>query len=89
MSLDPTVRGSINVRSYDLLNEKQYYQFFLNVLEVYGFAIVEMESGIIKVIKAKDAKVSAIPVVDDGRQFKGDENGYPCCAGTQTFLYVN
>lgn len=71
--LDPSVRGSINVRSYDLLNEAQYYQFFLNVLEVYGFAIVEMESGIIKVIKSKDAKVSAIPVVDDGSQFKGDE----------------
>jgi general secretion pathway protein D len=70
--LDPTVRGSINVRSYDLLNETQYYQFFLNVLEVYGFAIVEMESGIIKVIKAKDAKVAAIPVVDDD-QFRGDE----------------
>ena len=71
--LDPTVRGSINVRSYDLLNEEQYYQFFLNVLEVYGFAIVEMENGIVKVIKAKDAKVAAIPVVDDGTQFKGDE----------------
>jgi general secretion pathway protein D len=71
--LDPAVRGSINVRSYDLLNEKQYYQFFLNVLEVYGFAIVEMEGGIIKVIKAKDAKVSAIPVVDDGSQYRGDE----------------
>lgn len=71
--LDPTVRGSINVRSYDLLNEKQYYQFFLNVLEVYGFAVVEMENGIVKVIKAKDAKVAAIPVVDDGLQFSGDE----------------
>lgn len=71
--LDPAVRGSINVRSYDLLNEAQYYQFFLNVLEVYGFAIVEMESGIVKVIKAKDAKVSAIPVVDDGQQYRGDE----------------
>lgn len=71
--LDPAVRGSINVRSYDLLNEKQYYQFFLNVLEVYGFAVVEMESGVIKVIKAKDAKVSAIPVVDDGQRYKGDE----------------
>jgi general secretion pathway protein D len=71
--LDPSVRGNINVRSYDLLNEKQYYQFFLNVLEVYGFAVVEMESGIVKVIKAKDAKVSSIPVVDDGLQFTGDE----------------
>lgn len=71
--LDPTVRGTINVRSYDLLNEEQYYQFFLNVLEVYGFATVEMENGIVKVIKARDAKVAAIPVVDDGTQYVGDE----------------
>ena len=71
--LDPAVRGKINVRSYDLLNEKQYYQFFLNVLEVYGFAVVEMDSGILKVIKAKDAKVAAIPVVDEGGLFTGDE----------------
>lgn len=71
--LDPAVRGKINVRSYDVLNEKQYYQFFLNVLEVYGFAVVEMDSGILKVIKAKDAKVSAIPVVDNGTDYQGDE----------------
>jgi len=71
--LDPAVRGKINVRSYDLLNEKQYYQFFLNVLEVYGFAVVQMDSGILKVIKSKDAKVAAIPVIDDGNQYKGDE----------------
>jgi general secretion pathway protein D len=71
--LDPSVRGKINVRSYDLLNESQYYQFFLNVLEVYGFAVVDMGDGVIKVIKSKDAKVAAIPVVDDGSQFQGDE----------------
>ena len=71
--LDPAVRGSINVRSYDLLNERQYYQFFLNVLEVYGFATVEMDNGIVKVIKAKDAKVAAIPVVDGGSRYSGDE----------------
>ncbi|MFT7422956.1 MAG: general secretion pathway protein D [Psychromonas sp.] len=71
--LDPSVRGSINVRSYDLLNEKQYYQFFLNVLEVYGFATVEMDNGIVKVVKAKDAKTAAIPVVDDGTTYAGDQ----------------
>ncbi|MFT7052944.1 MAG: general secretion pathway protein D, partial [Psychromonas sp.] len=71
--LDPTVRGSINVRSYDLLNERQYYQFFLNVLEVYGFAVVEMENGIVKVVKSKDAKTAAIPVVDDGTTYAGDQ----------------
>ncbi len=43
--VDPSVRGKIDVRSYDVLNEEQYYSFFLNVLEVYGYAVVEMDSG--------------------------------------------
>ncbi|WP_264874508.1 type II secretion system secretin GspD [Vibrio agarivorans] len=63
--VDPSVRGKVDVRSYDMLTEEQYYSFFLNVLEVYGFAVVEMDNGILKVIKAKDAKTSAIPVVGD------------------------
>lgn len=71
--VDPQVRGRINVRSYDMLTEAQYYQFFLNVLEVYGFAIVEMDSGIIKVVRNKDAKTSNIPVVGDENPGYGDE----------------
>ena len=43
--VDPSVRGTINVRSYDLLNEEQYYQFFLSVLDVYGFAVVPMPNA--------------------------------------------
>lgn len=70
--VDPNVRGKITVRSYDLLNEEQYYQFFLNVLQVYGFAVVEMPNGIIKVVRDKDAKTSNIPVVE-GRDYGGDE----------------
>ena len=42
--VDPQVRGRINVRSYEMLNEQQYYQFFLNVLEVYDFSVVEMKT---------------------------------------------
>ncbi len=38
--IDPSVRGTITVRSYDMLNEEQYYQFFLSVLDVYGFAVI-------------------------------------------------
>ncbi|WP_413466715.1 type II secretion system secretin GspD [Photobacterium sp.] len=70
--VDPAVRGQVNVRSYDLLNDEQYYQFFLNVLEVYGFAVVEMENGVLKVIRDKDAKTSAIPVVGDNDKVQGD-----------------
>lgn len=70
--VDPNVRGKISVRSYDLLTEEQYYQFFLNVLQVYDYAVVEMPSGILKVVRSKDAKTSNIPVVE-GTPFDGDE----------------
>ncbi|MBD1391111.1 type II secretion system secretin GspD [Neiella sp. HB171785] len=71
--IDPAVRGKINVRSYDLLNDDQYYQFFLNVLEVYGYAAVEMDNNIIKIVKDKDAKFAPNPVIGkDGPAF-GDE----------------
>lgn len=71
--VDPQVRGRINVRSYEMLNEKQYYQFFLNVLEVYDFSVVEMKSGVLKVVRQKDAKTSNIPVVSDNSAALGDE----------------
>ncbi len=71
--LDPDVRGKVNVRSYNQLNEKQYYQFFLNVLEVYGFAVVVMDNDIIKVVKAKDAKLSGAAIADHDSRFGSDE----------------
>ncbi|UJF20089.1 type II secretion system secretin GspD [Vibrio sp. SS-MA-C1-2] len=70
--VDPAVRGKIDVRSYDLLNDEQYYRFFLNVLEVYGYAAVDMNNGVLKIIKDKDAKTAAIPVVDDTTNTPGD-----------------
>ena len=48
MIIDPSVRGTITVRSYDMLNEEQYYQFFLSVLDVYGFAVINMNNGVLK-----------------------------------------
>lgn len=71
--IDPNVRGKVNVRSYDLLNEEQYYQFFLSVLDVYGYAVVSMDNGVLKVMKSKTAKTSSIPVVDDSNPGMGDE----------------
>jgi general secretion pathway protein D len=73
MIVDPNVRGKINVRSYDLLTEAQYYQFFLNVLEVYGYAAVEMDNNIVKIIRNKDAKTASIPVIGDNSNIIGDE----------------
>lgn len=73
MIVDPNVRGKVNLRSYDSLTEEQYYQVFLNVLEVYGFAAVEMENNIVKVIRNKDAKTSSIPVVGNESPGVGDQ----------------
>ena len=73
MIVDPNVRGKINVRSYDVLTEAQYYQFFLNVLEVSGFSAVKMDNNIIKIIRNKDAKTSSIPVVNSDDPGMGDE----------------
>ncbi|NRA71552.1 MAG: type II secretion system secretin GspD [Gammaproteobacteria bacterium] len=71
--IETNVRGKINVRSYETFNEKQYYQFFLNVLEVYGYAVVEMDNNILKVIKGKDAKLAPIAVADEENPGYGDE----------------
>lgn len=71
--IEPNVRGKINVRSYETFNEEQYYQFFLSVLEVYGYAVVEMDNNILKIIKDKEAKSSAIPVIGANDTGVGDE----------------
>ena len=73
MIVDPSIKGIINVRSYDLLTKEQYYQFFLNVLAVYGYAVVEIENGTSKVIQSKDAKFSSIPVLNEYDFAYGDE----------------
>lgn len=70
--VDPSVRGKIDVRSYQQMTAKEYYGFFQNVLDVYGFAVVEMPNGVLKVVKSKDAKNGAIPVVS--KNFK-DKSG--------------
>ncbi|WP_238553343.1 MULTISPECIES: type II secretion system secretin GspD [unclassified Dickeya] len=71
--IDPTVRGTISVRSYDMMNEDQYYQFFLSVLDVYGFSVVPMDNGVLKVIRSKDAKSSSIPLANSAQPGVGDE----------------
>lgn len=70
--VDPAVRGKINVRSYDVLNQEQYYQFFLSVLSVYGFTVVESDNGLLKVMPSKNAKQDSIPVLGGKEPATGD-----------------
>jgi len=59
--IDPAVKGQISVRSYETLNNEQYYQFFLSVLEVYGFAVVKGGENLLKVVPARNALSPATP----------------------------
>lgn len=58
--IDDSVKGKVTVRSYELLDAGQYYQFFLNVLDVYGYAVISMPNNVLKVIPAKDGKRAAL-----------------------------
>ncbi|MFM2480601.1 type II secretion system secretin GspD [Celerinatantimonas sp. YJH-8] len=71
--IDPSIHGQVNVRSYNMLDEHQYYQFFLNVLEVYGLATVDMPDGVIKVVPVQNAKTSAIHLASAKHPGEGDE----------------
>ncbi len=71
--IDPSVSGTITVRSYDMMNEEQYYQFFLSVLDVYGFTVIPMDNNVLKIIRSKDAKSTSMPLATDERPGIGDE----------------
>ena len=71
--VDPQVRGQISVKSYEQLDNYQYYQFFLSVLEVYGFAVIDMGNDMIKVIPSKNVKGAAIPLLNADSTQPGDQ----------------
>lgn len=71
--LDPAVKGYISVRSYETLDDEQYYQFFLSVLDVYGFAVIDMKNGVLKIVPSKNAKSGVIPLSQNGEIRAGDE----------------
>ncbi|WP_413676609.1 type II secretion system secretin GspD [Pantoea dispersa] len=71
--LDPAVKGFISVRSEESLDAEQYYQFFLSVLDVYGFAVIDMKNGVLKIVPSKNAKSGVIPLSKNGEIRAGDE----------------
>lgn len=71
--LDPSVKGHISVRSHELMDAEQYYQFFLSVLEVYGFSVLNMENGVLKVVPSRTARNGVIPLSKNGEIRAGDE----------------
>ncbi|EPR7250792.1 secretin N-terminal domain-containing protein [Escherichia coli] len=72
--MGPGVQGKVSIRTMTPLNERQYYQLFLNLLEAQGYAVVPMENDVLKVVKSSAAKVEPLPLVGEGRDnYAGDE----------------
>ena len=53
--MGPGVQGKVSIRTMTPLNERQYYQLFLNLLEAQGYAVVPMENDVLKVVKSSAA----------------------------------
>ncbi len=71
--IDPKVQGLVSIRSYELLDEEKYYQFFLNVLDVYGYAVAEMPNNILKIIPSRRAKNTVSQILSEADETYGDE----------------
>nr|3OSS_D Chain D, TYPE 2 SECRETION SYSTEM, SECRETIN GSPD [Escherichia coli ETEC H10407] len=84
--MGPGVQGKVSIRTMTPLNERQYYQLFLNLLEAQGYAVVPMyidtnndgyiegDELVLKVVKSSAAKVEPLPLVGEGSDnYAGDE----------------
>ncbi|EBN9932858.1 type II secretion system protein GspD [Salmonella enterica subsp. enterica] len=72
--MGPDVQGKVSIRTMTPLNEHQYYQLFLNLLEAQGYAVVPVENNVLKVVKSGAAKTEPLPLTGEGHEnFAGDE----------------
>ncbi|WP_380183852.1 type II secretion system secretin GspD [Kalamiella sp. sgz302252] len=71
--IDPSVQGVVSVQSYEKMDKEQYYQFFLSVLNVYGFAAVAASNNVIKIVSDRSARSHGVPLVLEGEVPAGDE----------------
>ncbi|KFC05161.1 general secretion pathway protein D [Trabulsiella guamensis ATCC 49490] len=71
--IDPSVQGTISVRSYDDFDDAGYYQFFLSVLDIYGYSVTTMDNGFLKVVRSQTIKNAPGMPGDNSRPGKGDE----------------
>lgn len=71
--IDPDVKASISVRSVDTFNKEEYYQFFLSVLDLYGFSLISLDNGLLKVVRSETVKNLPGKLTSTTQPGKGDE----------------
>ncbi|HHX3777467.1 TPA: type II secretion system secretin GspD [Escherichia coli] len=71
--IDPSVQGTISVRSNDTFSQQEYYQFFLIILDLYGYSVITLDNGFLKVVRSANVKTSPGMIADSSRPGVGDE----------------
>lgn len=71
--IDPDVKATISVRSADTFDEEEYYQFFLSVLDLYGFSLISLDNGLLKVVRSEKAKTLPGRLSTGAKPGRGDE----------------
>lgn len=71
--IDPDVQATISVRSADTFNEEEYYQFFLSVLDLYGFSLISLDNGLLKVVRSEKVKTLPGKLTNGSMPGRGDE----------------
>ncbi|XIW41849.1 type II secretion system secretin GspD [Escherichia coli] len=71
--IDPSVQGTISVRSNDTFSQQEYYQFFLSILDLYGYSVITLDNGFLKVVRSANVKTSPGMIADSSRPGVGDE----------------
>ena len=71
--IDPSVQGTISVRSNDTFSQQEYYQFFLSILDLYGYSVITLDNGFLKVVRSANVKTSPGMIADSSRPGLGDE----------------
>ena len=71
--IDPSVQGTISVRSNDTFSQQEYYQFFLSILDLYGYFVITLDNGFLKVVRSANVKTSPGMIADSSRPGVGDE----------------
>ncbi|WP_263063067.1 type II secretion system secretin GspD [Dickeya dadantii] len=65
--IDRSITGQISVRSYDDLDENQYVDFFMNVMEAYGYSVVKIDDHTLNVVPQAQSLRAAWAVGDKER----------------------
>lgn len=72
MVIDPNVKGKVRVISSQPVTQSELYDLFLSILDVQGYTAVR-SGKVIRIVPAKDARSSPVPIMADQRAVGSDE----------------